>query len=350
MAPVGKTFVTGASGKTGAALALELLARGHAVKAFVRGRDARSEKLANAGAEVVTGDLFDVLSLAQAMKGCDRAYYCPPWHPYMIQSATGFAVAARRSGISTIVHLSQWLASPNNPSLATRQNWLVEELFAGLDGIEVITLNPGFFADNCLVLIGMAAQLGVFPWPNGQSRNAPPSNEDIARVAAAVLIDPKAHFGKTYRPTGPELLTAKDIAAIMGSVLGKRVHHIEMPLFMFFKAARVVGLSASQIGGLRHYMQEERKGAFEFLAPNSHVLDVTGSPPESFEATARRYAQRPEAQRSLSNKLAAIGQFMQIGMTPGYNVARIERLQMQPAPASLKLSIDDPAWKETRRS
>lgn len=350
MASVGKTFVTGASGKTGAALSLELLARGHAVKAFVRGKDARSEKLENAGAEVVTGDLFDALSLAQAMEGCDRAYYCPPWHPYMIQSATGFAVAARRSGISTIVHLSQWLASPNNPSLATRQNWLVEELFAGLPGINVVTLNPGFFADNYLRLIDFAAQLGIFPMPTGDSQNAPPSNEDIARLAAAVLLDPARHSGQVYRPTGPDLLSARDMAGIMGKVLGRKVRHIDMPMFMFLKAARALGLSAFELSGIQHYLAEHKFGAFALQAPTDHVLKVTGQPAESFETTVSRYALRPEASRSVINMVSTLGSFLRIGMTPSHNLDRFDALQQHPRPAQPTLAINDSLWRETRRA
>jgi nucleoside-diphosphate-sugar epimerase len=44
---------------------------------------------------------------------------------------------------------------------------------------------PGIFADEYLVMTGVAGHLGVFPWIFGRGRNAPPSNEDIARVAAA---------------------------------------------------------------------------------------------------------------------------------------------------------------------
>jgi len=41
---------------------------------------------------------------------------------------------------------------------------------------------PGYFADNYLRLTDLAALLGVFPVLTGSSRNAPPSNEDIARA------------------------------------------------------------------------------------------------------------------------------------------------------------------------
>ena len=125
--PASKVLVTGATGKTGEALVRELLARGQPVRALVHRRDQRSEQLIGLGAEVVVADMFDTMDLAHALNGCDRAYYCPPWHPLMIQSAAAFAVAAQRTGLGSLVHLSQWLASPDNPSLASRQNWLVEE-------------------------------------------------------------------------------------------------------------------------------------------------------------------------------------------------------------------------------
>ena len=57
-----------------------------------------------------------------------RAYYCPPFDPYMIQGAAGFAVAAKEAQLEHIVSLAQWLASPSHPSLMTRQHLLAAEL------------------------------------------------------------------------------------------------------------------------------------------------------------------------------------------------------------------------------
>jgi uncharacterized protein YbjT (DUF2867 family) len=57
----------------------------------------------------------------------------------------------------------------------------------------------------------------------GKTRNAPPSNEDIARIAAAVLMNPVRHAGKTYRPTGPELLGGEDMAKAIGRAVGRSV-------------------------------------------------------------------------------------------------------------------------------
>jgi uncharacterized protein YbjT (DUF2867 family) len=86
-------LVTGATGKTGSAVVQQLLEQGQRTRAVVRGIDARSERLRQAGADIVVADLFDPESLLAAMRGAARAYYCAPFHPFMIQSAADVDVS-----------------------------------------------------------------------------------------------------------------------------------------------------------------------------------------------------------------------------------------------------------------
>jgi hypothetical protein len=169
-----RILVTGATGKTGSVVVAELLRAGYRVRAMVRRQDARSAQLRAQGAEIAVADMSDVDHVAEALKDVQRAYYCPPFDPYMIQGAVAFAVAARESGLEHIVGLTQWLSSPSHPALMTRQHWLVDRLLSMTSGITHTILRPGFFADNYLALTRPAAHLGVFPWPYGDSRNAPP--------------------------------------------------------------------------------------------------------------------------------------------------------------------------------
>jgi len=80
-----KILVTGATGRTGGAVVTQLLAKGRPVRAAVRIPDARSDRLQSLGAEVVVADIFDPGQLTDAMRGVQRAYYCPPYHPFVIQ-------------------------------------------------------------------------------------------------------------------------------------------------------------------------------------------------------------------------------------------------------------------------
>src|SRR6201996_7649698 len=192
-----RIIVTGATGKTGSVVVNELLKAGYRVRAMVRRHDCRSAQLKEHGAEVAVADMSDVERVADALKDVQRAYFCPPFDPYMVQGAVAFAVTAKEAGLEHIVALTQWLASPSHPSLMTRQHWLVDRLFSMTPGVAHTVVRPGFFADAYMVTIGLAAHLRIFPWVYGNSRNAPPSNEDIARVAVAALMNPAPHAGKS---------------------------------------------------------------------------------------------------------------------------------------------------------
>src|SRR6202023_332432 len=244
-----RIIVTGATGKTGSVVVSELLKAGYPVRALVRAEDDRSARMKAQGAEIAVADMSDVERVADALRDVQGAYYCPPLDPYMIQGAVAFAVAAKEARLEHIVGLTQWLASPSHPSLMTRQHWLVDRLFSMMPGVAHTVVNPGFFADDYLATIGSAVHLGIFPWIFGDSRNAPPSNEDIARVAAAALMDPARHAGKSYRPTGPELLGAEDMAKAIGRAVGRSVRAVPTPAWMFLKTARMGAYPIDLISG-----------------------------------------------------------------------------------------------------
>lgn len=341
-------LVTGATGKTGAAVVAQLRDKGWPVRAVVRSRDARSERLDRLGAATVVADASDPDQLLDAMRGTARAYYLPPFDPYMIQGALAFAAAAREARLEAVVCLSQWLASPSHPALTTRQLWLADHLFSTLPGVACTIINPGFFADNYLRLIGFAAHLGILPSLTGDSRNAPPSNEDIARVAVAVLTDSTRHAGRRYRPTGPALLSTGDMAVILGQVLGRKVRRLEMPMWLFLKAARLQGVAPFEMSGFRHWVEDHKQGAFEFGALTDDVFEMTGRQPETFEVTARRYAALPEARRSAGSDLRAVADFMRTPLSPGYNLDRFDRKLGFPVPARPRLALDDERWRAER--
>lgn len=341
-----RIIVTGATGKTGSVVVSELLKAGYPVRAMVHREDARSARLQALGAEIAVADLSDAERVADALKDVQRAYFCPPYDPYMIQGAVAFAVAAKEAGLEHIVGLSQWLTSPSHHSLSTRQSWLIDRLFSTLPGVKHTIVNPGFFADGYLLTIGLAAHMSIFPWIFGDSRNAPPSNEDIARVAVAALIDPKRHGGKSYRPTGPELLDAEDMAKAVGRAVGRSVRVVPTPVWMFMKAARWGGgLPIELLSNVRYYIEDHKRGAFELGAPTTDVLDVTGLPPEDFETIARRYAALPGNQRRFGNWLRELAQFMVVPLSPGFNFNRYDRELRRPFPSEPQFAPDSKVWR-----
>ena len=340
-----RIIVTGATGKTGSVVVSELLGAGYPVRALVRREDGRSLRLRAMGAEIAVADMCDVERISDALKDVQRAYYCPPFDPYMIQGAVAFAVAAREARLEHIVGMTQWLASPSHPSLITRQHWLADRLFAMTPGVAHTIVNPGFFADAYFVTMGLAAHLGLYPWIFGASRNAPPSNEDIGRVVAAALLDPARHAGKSYRPTGPELLGAEGIGKAIGRALGRSIRIVPTPVWLFMKGARLAGYPIELMSGVRHYINDHQRGAFELGAPTTDVLDVTGRPAEDFETIARRYAALPGNRPTVGNWLRQFAQFMIGPFSPGFNFDRYDRELRCPFPAHAQSAPESKIWR-----
>lgn len=340
-----RILVTGATGKTGSHVVAQLLEAGYPVRAMVHREDARSARLKSQGVEVAVAEMSDVERIADALQNVQRAYYCPPIDPYMLQGAVAFAVAAKEAHLEHIVGVTQWLASPSHPSLMTRQHWLVDRLFSTTPGVAHTIVNPGFFAENYLLTFGSAAHLGVFPWMYGNSRNAPPSNEDIARVAVVALRDPARHAGKSYRPTGPALLGAEEMAQALGRAIGRSIRVVPTPMWLFMKGARMAGVPIEAMSNLRYYIEDHKLGAFELGAPTSDVLDVTGRPAEDFETIARRYAAQPANRRTLGNWVREFAQFMLAPLSPGFNLDRYDRELRRPLPSEAQLATESTIWR-----
>jgi len=257
-----KILVTGATGKTGAATVGQLLAKGFPVRALARRADPRSDQLRALGAEVVIGSLEDLKDLSTAMIGVKRAYYCPPLEPGTLRRATLFAEAAQEANLESVVALSQWLADPQHPAMHSREKWLSDRVFQWTPHLNVTTINPGFFADNYMAALEPIAHFGLMAMPLGQGLNAPPSNEDVARVVVGALINPEPHIGKTYRPTGPRLLSPDEIATAMGKALDRKVVYKDVPVSLFLKVAKSLGISDFVIEELYWFLEEYQRNAF----------------------------------------------------------------------------------------
>ena len=343
-----KILVTGATGGTGYAVVRELRKLDFPVRAMIRKRDQRSEALANLGAEIFVADMYNPDQLVEAATGTQRAYYLPLLDPFMIQAATSFAIAAREAKLEHVVQMSQWTSHRYHPATMTQQTWLVDQLFSQIPGVAHTIFNPGMFAHNFLRTIDFAALLGMYPVLSGEGKAAPVSNEDMGRVAAVLLAEgPDRHAGKSYRPTGPELLTGRDMASIIAKVVGHRVLPVNMPIWLLSKVARQQGIDPYSISSLRHYMEDMKQGTFSFEGGVTNVVaDVTGTPAESFETTARRYAELPFAKQTTANRIKAFINFNLTPFYPGYNFDKWDRAMALPRPDEPTLSIDDPVWRD----
>ena len=167
--------------------------------------------------------------------------------------------------------------------------------------------------------------------------------------AGLLMDDPAKHAGKSYRPTGMELLSGKDMAGIIAKVVGHSVIPVNLPTWMFRKVARMQKIDTFQIYVLLKYVEDNKQGAFSYEGGVTQVMqELTGHPAESFESTARRYAAMSFAQQTFANRLKAFVNFNITPFYPGYNIEAYERKLEFPVPPNPLQCMEDEQWKRSR--
>ena len=295
-----KYLITGATGATGSEAVTTLREAGQDVRALVHREDDRSERLRSKGAEIVVGDLLDYAAVKAALQGVNRAYFCFPIAPGLVQATAQFAQAAQEAGVDAIVNMSQKIAREEALSHAAFEHWLAERVF-DWSGIPVTHLRPTFFAEWFFYLSPMIRQGKIFA-PYGTGKHAPIAAEDQGRVIAGILQNPEPHQGQIYPLYGPVEYTFPEMAALLGRVLGRDIAYRQVPFEAMreaFAAGResvvrndaLTGYAESNqpdSSGESHVSQHLREAVTDhhnnlFSGTNDVVERITGRPPMTIE-------------------------------------------------------------------
>lgn len=340
-------LVTGAAGQTGAATVHALAEYDVDVRALVRVDDARAARLRATSAEVQVGNLDDYRDLRRAMRGVQRAYFVAAPGMRSLDHGLNFAAAAVDERVEHVVALGQWLAHPAHPAMATRRVWATDKLMSWLPGVSHTIVNVGWFADNFMPTLGMAAQLGVFGWPLGDGRATPVSAKDIGAVVAGILADPRDWVGAYLRPTGPASLSPEDLASAFGVALRRRVTYRPLPTFVFRQALRGLNLLTPLYANqLPIYLEEYRRGAFDGVT--DVVPRLTGRAAEDFASVARRHAATdPNSRRSFGGFMRVLGQLFRTAVTKPYDLETWRDAVDAPRLCDPILSTESPEWRRS---
>lgn len=283
-----KTYlVTGATGRTGKNTIRILLENGHRVRAFVHGQDARSEALAEAGAEVVVGDLTDHDAVIGAFEGVSAAYLCYPIRPHLIDVTAYFADAARRAGVELIVNMSQISARDVAKSHAARNHWVAERVL-DWSGVPTAHIRPTFFSEWLTFpwVRDVIVNEGIIELPYGEGRHAPITAEDQARLIAAMMENPAAHAGKIYPLFGPVELSQTEIAGKVSEVLGRRISYRPTTAEAYTARLKSFGLGDFIIQHFLCIAEDYQNGVF--AGTNDIIEEITGMAPMTVEQFVSR--------------------------------------------------------------
>ncbi|MEU4523513.1 NAD(P)H-binding protein [Amycolatopsis sp. NPDC024027] len=229
-----RVLVAGASGFVGSRLCPALEAAGHEVLAMTR----HPAKYRGAG-KAVRGDVADVGSLRDALKGVEAAYYLvhsldsADFKRRDADAARAFARAAADTGLRRIVYLGGLGddADALSDHLASRRE--VERLL-GETGVPVTVLRAGIVVGHGGTSWELTRQLVehlpamVTPRWVG-TRTQPIAVADVVRYLAGVLDHPEA-AGRTFDIGGPEVLAYRDMLQRVAAIEGRPLLILPVPL------------------------------------------------------------------------------------------------------------------------
>jgi uncharacterized protein YbjT (DUF2867 family) len=229
-------LVTGSTGQQGGAVARELLAAGHKVRAMTRKPDSESAaKLVALGAEVVQGDLDDASSLQRAVEGA--------WGVFAVQNTweagvdgeeeqgKRIAEISREQGVQHFVYTSVGSAHRETGIPHFDNKWRVEETVRSVGFPSHTILRPVFFMENLVspwfkpyIDEGNLA-IGIKPDTSLQMVAV----ADIGKYGRTAFEKHEQLNGRAIDFAGDEM-TMPEAAKIIGQASGKQVGFLQVPI------------------------------------------------------------------------------------------------------------------------
>jgi len=261
--------VTGATGGIGSRVARLLAEAGVAQRLVVRD-PARAPMLA--GAEVAQASYGDH-SLLAALDGVDTLFLVSASESADRVSLHKATVdAAVEAGVRRVVYTSFAGAAPHATFTFARDHWHTEQHLRG-SGVEFTFLRDNMYLD---FIPGFVGEDGVIRGPAGDGRVAAVTRDDVAAVAARVLME-SGHAGATYELTGPNAFTLTEAAALLTEAWGRKVRYEAETLDEAYRSRERYGAPAWEVAGWVTSYAAIASG--ELSTVSTAVSDLIGRPP-----------------------------------------------------------------------
>jgi NAD(P)H dehydrogenase (quinone) len=165
-------------------------------------------------------DLDDPRTFSDALKGVDRLFLLTGYTVNMLVQSKAIVDAAKKSGVSHIVHLGVFTPQPDcyDPHFAWHQ---MIEAYIKNSGIPYTFLHPNCFMQNFTGFYGLAKN-GKIRFYINHKKVGWIALEDVAEASAKILTEgPSKHKNKDYW-FSTESLNIQEVAQIFTEVTGHK--------------------------------------------------------------------------------------------------------------------------------
>src|SRR5215210_4721826 len=260
MSQAASAFVTGGSGFIGQALIRRLVAEGHGVRALARS-EASEQKVREAGAEAVRGDLSDPQAMREGAAGCEWAFHAAarlgswgPWEEFErinVRGTHDALEACRGAGVRRFVHVGTEAAviageplrdadetlplRPDSKAYYCASKAMAEQVVrdAAGNGLETVVVRPRFvWGPGDTTLLPQIAELveqGKFAWIGGGTQRTSVTHVDNV-VEGLLLGAERGRTGEAYFVTDGEPVVFRDFLTRLLATRGVEPPSRKLPL------------------------------------------------------------------------------------------------------------------------
>jgi len=225
--------VTGITGKVGGAVARNLLAQGHSVRAVVRDA-AKAHSWAAQGCDIAVASVEDAASLTNAFRGTEGVFLMTPpdfdpepGFPRTHEAAAAIKCAIEAARPGRVAFLSTVGAHVAEPNLLNNSK-IIEEMLR-TTSVSIALLRAAWFMENAAWDVD-AARSGAIPSFLQPLDHPIPmiATADIAQMATELLNQTWTGV-RIVELEGPRRYSANDIAAGFGAALSQPVRAESVP-------------------------------------------------------------------------------------------------------------------------
>lgn len=226
--------------------------------------------------DVVEGSMADATTINRALPGVARVFWLPPGDPTLpsveaayVGVSRAFCEALPGSDVTHVVGISALGRGWTKPAGHVTATLAVDDMIARA-GVHYRALACASLMDNIVRQAEPIRTLGRFFQPTPGDLKLPHvAKADVARIAADLLLNPSWTGVEALPLLGPEDLSFNEMAAIVSSVLGRKIEASELPMENFRQMMRDLGASDGIAQGYVDMLTAKNEGMDHLVTPAS---------------------------------------------------------------------------------
>jgi NAD(P)H dehydrogenase (quinone) len=283
-------LITGASGGLGGGVLDSLLKLVPAARLIALGRKRESmDRFAQQGVEVRIADFDDAAATEKALSGIHSLYLVPTAAPNRLEQHQRVIDTAKRTGVQHLFYSSVIHHGETGHGAIISDHQRTEEMLVA-SGIPHTFIRNSIYLDVLPMMLGNAAQTGVFAYPDAPTGVSLAARADMAEATAKIIATPALH-GLPHPLSPAQAISYKEVADAYGRVIGKPVKHVPCTVAEHQEALIKGGIPAH----LAPFLAAMARGLAEGVIrePNSEMQELLGRAPTGVEAFLRAIPRAP---------------------------------------------------------